>query len=52
MLAEESDIFLLKKLLKLHYVTQNSIIYKLIMDLGVHHDTRCEKYCKQSETNG
>ncbi len=37
-----------KKLLKLHSMTQNIIIYKTIVDLGIHHDTRCEKYCKIS----
>ncbi len=52
-------------LLKLHSVTQNSIVFKIIVDLGVRHDTRCEKYgnlesvlaaascCgKRSDTNG
>ncbi len=41
-------------LLKLHSVTQNSIIFKIIVDLGVRRDTRCEKYsnfCKRSDTN-
>ncbi len=33
-------------------MTQNIIIYKTIVDLGIHHDTRCEKYCKISDTNG
>ncbi len=44
----------LKKLLKWHSVTQNSIILKMIGDLGVRHHTRCEKYGnfgKQSDTS-
>ncbi len=34
---------------------QNRIIFKIIVDLGVRHDTRCEKYSnfgKRSNTNG
>ncbi len=31
---------------------KNNVIYKIIVDLDICHDTRCEQYCKWSDTNG
>ncbi len=44
-----------KKLLKLNSVTQNCIIFFIILDMAFRHDTHYEKYGnfgKQSGTNG
>ncbi len=31
---------------------ETAFIYKMIVDLCIHNDTCCEKYCKWSDTNG
>ncbi len=39
-------------MLKTTFCDTNTIIYKMIVNLDVRHDSRCEKYSKQRETNG